>query len=464
MMWLYVPCESLPSAPEPGDSTSACEWRSLLLARSCTWNTKLRPASSWSRAWKTAPLIRRLYGLISEPSTADRGVAQWIASWAVSPASPTASPASGSEPPTSVTSGPIQPVLSGSVDRSGCSSKMSPAFSTKSIATYAYAAGLVDGEGSIAIMKSSGCYSLTLNIGMSAKGFSVLEWMQRNFGGRIYPRRRATEKWDAAYSWHTFGGTAASIIESLRPYLVLKREHADLALLLRSLMEQAEKRPNGRTYWTPALREQAEGLKLRLNKANEKGPGAHGAGVAWTLFRAEHRIYTNESGQIYDEWVTELRRRSSKLRMSARRTAANGSSSWPTPQVAQAPNKGANQKYLPASLERAAQAMWQTPGTDSLRSRGGERVDEPGLDQQARMWRSPTPTLVDQVLSLPLPTTPKGGQPSSETAPTSRRRLNILFVEWLMNWPEGWTSLAPLGSGSLVTASSRSRLAGPGAS
>jgi hypothetical protein len=33
---------------------------------------------------------------------------------------------------------------------------------------------------------------------------------------------------------------------------------------------------------------------------------------------------------------------------------------------------------------------WQTPGTDSFRSRGGERKDEPGLDQQARlMWPTP---------------------------------------------------------------------------
>jgi len=32
---------------------------------------------------------------------------------------------------------------------------------------------------------------------------------------------------------------------------------------------------------------------------------------------------------------------------------------------------------------------WQTPGTDSFRSRGGERVNEEGIDQQARNWQSP---------------------------------------------------------------------------
>jgi hypothetical protein len=34
-------------------------------------------------------------------------------------------------------------------------------------------------------------------------------------------------------------------------------------------------------------------------------------------------------------------------------------------------------------------SAWQTPGTDSFRSRGGDRKDEMGLDQQARHWPTP---------------------------------------------------------------------------
>lgn len=33
--------------------------------------------------------------------------------------------------------------------------------------------------------------------------------------------------------------------------------------------------------------------------------------------------------------------------------------------------------------------IWQTPATDSFRSRGGDRKDEMGLDQQARRWPTP---------------------------------------------------------------------------
>lgn len=106
--------------------------------------------------------------------------------------------------------------------------------------------------------------------------------------------------------------------------------------------------------------------------------------------------------------------------------------------------------------------LWQTRATDSFRSRGGDRKDEQGLDQQARMFPTPaerdhrTPkkrgyqdrsdsTKGEQLQnfvehSLQDPLTP-AGPTSSESAPTSRRRLNPRFVEWLMGFPPGWTEI-----------------------
>lgn len=146
-------------------------------------------------------------------------------------------------------------------------------------------------------------------------------------------------------------------------------------------------------------------------------------------------------------------------------------------------------------------ALWQTPATDSFRSRGGDRKDEMGLDQQARSF-FPTPTARDwksesslenrnqeklrrhtpglsgfvHLNSLPAPATPDG-PPSCETTPGSRRlwptptdsmatmqdleqaqtagnspnrpkysslekrRLNPRFVCWLLGFPIGWTEL-----------------------
>lgn len=47
---------------------------------SATLNTNSLLPRSWSRAWKTAPWIKRLSGMTLPPSMADRGVASWISS------------------------------------------------------------------------------------------------------------------------------------------------------------------------------------------------------------------------------------------------------------------------------------------------------------------------------------------------------------------------------------------------
>ena len=66
-------------------------------------------------------------------------------------------------------------------------------------------------------------------------------------------------------------------------------------------------------------------------------------------------------------------------------------SSWMTPKVQDTRHATAS----PSEAERhsptlAAQVtIWQTPAVDSFRSRGGDRKDEMGLDQQARFWPTP---------------------------------------------------------------------------
>ena len=134
--------------------------------------------------------------------------------------------------------------------------------------------------------------------------------------------------------------------------------------------------------------------------------------------------------------------------------------------------------------------LWQTPAVDSFRSRGGDRKDEMGLDQQARLlWQTPqardwkdgsstdfpetltgTPPLGRQVVQSGI-----SGPRSSPAGPSSRRlcktphgignkgktgnvggasefqkqvrlvtgkkRLNVLFVEWLQGLPIGFTDL-----------------------
>jgi hypothetical protein len=164
------------------------------------------------------------------------------------------------------------------------------------------------------------------------------------------------------------------------------------------------------------------------------------------------------SGEVYE------------LQSSAPVTSESGSSLWRTPNATDAirlwatPHTncttGAGTQGRDGGENLQTQIEhWQTPGTDSSRSRGGDSKDEMGLDQEARHWMTPTARdwkaetgmdpqkykfrLSQQVYlnSLPAPQTPDG--PISSGSGQTSRRLSPRFVEWLMGFPVTWTELCP---------------------
>ena len=62
------------------DSTWDCNSLSEAFAQSVVWNTKPLPSKSWLRQWKRVAWMKRLFGRVCNPSTADRGVESWIRS------------------------------------------------------------------------------------------------------------------------------------------------------------------------------------------------------------------------------------------------------------------------------------------------------------------------------------------------------------------------------------------------
>jgi hypothetical protein len=198
----------------------------------------------------------------------------------------------------------------------------------------------------------------------------------------------------------------------------------------------------------------------------------------------------------------------------AHRTGGSGSSSWPTADANTSTysngERGENLREAaehwatPTSHERtltprdvdhgeqlANQAdKWQTPTGSMVESRKqvGAEEREDLLPRQAAKWVTPQAhdaasgpssagrigrhgtrhggrDLVDQSQTWPTPrcgahgtpgaglrhpTIETSGPESSPSAPTSRRRLNPLFVEWLMGFPEGWTDCEPLGTESFL--------------
>jgi len=99
MSWAFVP-------DTEGSNSGSGSLAVARLAGSATSRGKHSPPRSWLRKWKRAAWLRRLSGLTLPTSTADRGVARFIASLPASLASLGARPAECEAQPTSAGSGP----------------------------------------------------------------------------------------------------------------------------------------------------------------------------------------------------------------------------------------------------------------------------------------------------------------------------------------------------------------------
>ena len=140
------------------------------------------------------------------------------------------------------------------------------------MSTDAYAAGLIDGEGCIYVVKETRSYYAVVEVGMTAKASSVLSWMKANYGGKIYVGRAATEKWDEARVWHLHGDNAAVVLRALMPHLILKREQARLAISVQDIRTSLVPQDGQRARWTEEALERCATIHATIHEANRKGP------------------------------------------------------------------------------------------------------------------------------------------------------------------------------------------------
>lgn len=99
----------------------------------------------------------------------------------------------------------------------------------------AYAAGMLDGEGSIDMKRNRqklGNYNLRVAVVNTNR--EVLEWFQPRFGGKVSPHsgKEALEKgWKPSWAWWlTDRKNMERFLTTVFPYLIIKRKRAQLAL------------------------------------------------------------------------------------------------------------------------------------------------------------------------------------------------------------------------------------------
>ncbi len=92
---------------------------------------------------------------------------------------------------------------------------------------FAYAAGIIDADGSIYIGKSGKYHQLGVKIGMSSS--AAVDYIEYHFGGYVNTNFHKALNKDQ-FVWSLSGSKAKLFLEQLLPYLKVKQEQARIAL------------------------------------------------------------------------------------------------------------------------------------------------------------------------------------------------------------------------------------------
>lgn len=95
-----------------------------------------------------------------------------------------------------------------------------------------YAAGIVDGEGSIAVWRATN-RTYQADVSITNTYLPLLEAFHVQYGGkppRVANKWTTRPNWKVLYRWNLPGQTALAFLKSIEPHLIVKREQAILTI------------------------------------------------------------------------------------------------------------------------------------------------------------------------------------------------------------------------------------------
>jgi len=150
-----------------------------------------------------------------------------------------------------------------------------------------YVAGFFDGEGSVSICKKKSrtpngktTYELSTGIGNTNK--EVEDWVAEAFGATCYLKERKSKQnknWHDFYNIELHGDNAVRFLTQIKPYLIVKKRQAELAIKFQELVNTGSRlggyRVNGinigGNYLNDNDRNQREQIYLEMLKLNKRG-------------------------------------------------------------------------------------------------------------------------------------------------------------------------------------------------
>jgi hypothetical protein len=114
-------------------------------------------------------------------------------------------------------------------------------------ARVAYLAGIIDGEGTVYAQKIRGRFNVRIYV--VSTDVRLVRWLEQNFGGLVYHRNSPTHAtWKTKWEWVVDKRETTRILELVLPYLIVKREQAELGIALRRDIEAKRGRDVDHAY------------------------------------------------------------------------------------------------------------------------------------------------------------------------------------------------------------------------
>lgn len=119
-----------------------------------------------------------------------------------------------------------------------------------SISQLAYLAGIIDGEGSFfigcyAFNKTTGTPHFHTSIQVTSTDKVLIEWLVDNFGGKCYgytEKQTPKNSRRKPYRWTIHADRVKHLSELMLPYLVIKKEQAEVMIEMRATFEKTKMR------------------------------------------------------------------------------------------------------------------------------------------------------------------------------------------------------------------------------
>ena len=119
----------------------------------------------------------------------------------------------------------------------------------------AYAAGILDGEGSISITRNHSGRWPSPQVSVASNDRELLEWLRVRYGGTITTKQPRKPQHAVSYDWKLTDRRALRFLQIVRPYLVIERKIRRCNLLLNAYLDCTPR--NGRYTEEMQLKKQA---------------------------------------------------------------------------------------------------------------------------------------------------------------------------------------------------------------